>query len=898
MRYLGILALAAGASLAAASGPFDDILGRTDGHGPVILTSSGEVCVRFTGGDSVGPMVLLDSVVGVITAEGVQSYIEGARGDSAWLVAWHDNRRRSKNDIFAARLNSSGRVLDSTNIVISGRTTEESYPAVGFDGTNWLVVWSDLRSGIADIYGARVAQDGRVLDTAGFLISGALYTQTLPAVDFNGTNYLAVWTDYRTSTYKTYCARVTPTAQVLDPAGILLSGGGCLYPAVASNGSDWLATWHDEPAALIMAGRVGPDGAVRDPGGFVVGSGDNDRFFPDAACDGANYFVVWQDRRQGTSVDYWSVYGARIASDGTVLDPTGEPITNNDSKYEGIPQVWFNDTAYFVTWKDDGYGNLTGSRVTRDFTVLDPTGISLGRMPQWFADIDGDGTNWLVMSTGNRESGGMGGGEDACATRVTPAGAVLDPYPNIQLALSAHWQHRPAAAFDGERWLAVWMEQKALGENDIRGTLLDAQGLPIGDAFTICGAAGYASLPTVCAGDSGWLVAWQDYRAGQLDKLYAARVTRSGTVLDPNGFGVATNSDVNRYPAIAFDGTNWMVVFWTWIGRNYHIYGARITQSGTVLDPNGFDVVQAVYGIGWNNHVSLGLAFDGTNYLMIWPDYRNGEYDIYGSRITPAGGVLEPEGFTICRTGSDQDYVRSAYGGGRHLAVWHDTRGGHDVYATLIDPLGVSLDTIGFLVSRVSLGALDPQVTFAGANFVVAWTDTTNGDRDVMLCRVSPAGNVVDPNGIPAAATKQTEEYPAVAGGGPADQALVLMHSYAPAPWQCSRIWAGMYSELTGLTEGLRPAPAAGALRISPNPLVAGFATVELAEGRDRIVRQSGLCPEVSVCDASGRSVLAHRLAPDARRQKLDLRRLSAGVYLLRLDAGRYSTRQKLVIQR
>jgi len=81
-------------------------------------------------------------------------------------------------------------------------------------------------------------------------------------------------------------------------------------------------------------------------------------------------------------------------------------------------------------------------------------------------------------------------------------------------------------------------------------------------------------------------------------------------------------------------------------------------------------------------------------------------------------------------------------------------------------------------------------------------------------------------------------------------------------------------------------------LTVAPNPLRTGFVTFSYG------LPCAGT-PGIRVYDVTGRAVVS-QTAVTGRTGALglDLRRLSAGVYLVKLDADGYSTQQKLVILR
>ncbi|MGQ9708160.1 MAG: hypothetical protein ACUVUR_04725, partial [bacterium] len=323
--------------------------------GAVLLVSTAVAQFEFGGQVDEGEFLIDKAIFPVPAPDNQEEPAVGFDGVN-YLVVWTDWRRGGSAEICGARVTPEGVVLDDVGFFISTAAGTQSEPAVAFDGVNYLVVWSDNRSGGADIYGARVSPSGMVLDTSGIVISAAENNQSSPALAFDGMNFLVVWEDGRSSSSDIYGARVSPSGVVLDTSGIGISTAANYqgYPAIAFDGTNYLVAWHDTRRgswADIYGARVTPVGAVLDPSGISIAAAANSQQIPMVAFDGTNYLVVWSDDRRG----YFDIYGARVNKSGTVLDPSGIVISGA-TNVQWRPDLAFDGTNYLVFWQDNRSG--------------------------------------------------------------------------------------------------------------------------------------------------------------------------------------------------------------------------------------------------------------------------------------------------------------------------------------------------------------------------------------------------------------------------------------------------------------------------------------------------------------------------------------------------------------
>ena len=838
---------------------------------------------------------LIDTSIVYTRTSGYQSTSTVSFDGTNYLVIWQDGRNGMGYDLYGARVTPDGTVLDLNGIPISTAAHHQLYPSATFGESNYLVVWEDYRNHdtIPDIYGARVNQQGIVLDSSGFPISTANGKQCQPDVAFDGTDYLVVWRDERSGRSNIYGTRLNQAGIVLDPNGIVISAvaRGSSNPSVAFDGLNYLVVWDDDRTlfnSYIYGTRVSQQGTVLDSSAIPISTVSYARK-ASVAFDGSNYLVVWEDWRG----EHSDIYGARVNQEGNVLEPTGIPICTAPL-WEWEPSIAFDRSNYLVVWTDSrngGWWNIYGSRVDTLGRVLDTTGIAIrtGTSDSYIPDVASDGINYLVVWKAwprNQTSSTYG-------ARVTHEGTVLDSGILISKAANSQWN--PSIASDGSNYLVVWEEQRD-SSFDIYGSLVDQNGMIQGQSgFPISIATNEQRHPSVAFDGNNYLVVWQDKRSGYY-KIYGARVTPSGQVLDQDGilFYPVPNIDPTNQiaPSVAFDGDNYLVV-WGDVRKNQasHIYGTRVTPSGTVLDISGFPISTAP-----SLQRSPSVVFDGTNYLVVWQDERNGNYDdIYGARVSPGGQVLDSSGISISTAENYQESPSIAFDGINYLVAWQDYRNGSlnpDIYGARVSQAGAVLDSNGFAISTAINYQQQPSVTFDGTDYIVVWEDHRSGlDWDIYGARVSQLGAVIDT--FPVSAHYKDQINPSLAHGG-GNQILLTYSGWVDSinshPVDTMRIWGKFYPFIgIGEENSKVKMQSAKLLEVYPNP-AKSFLAIRLPLTADR--------QNLKIFDVSGKlvKVMDNVTSPQSHKQevRISLKGINPGIYFLRLGKD---TKKFLVVK-
>ena len=236
---------------------------------------------------------------------------------------------------------------------------DQILPDLAFNSQYYLVAWLDRRDHPAHIYYTLVTPDGRVLNDNGIQLSGTDSSDyyTLPAVASNEDQYLVAWLGNRISGDVILGARVDGSGEIIDSMPFEFSSDTLLIGRVAvkSDGQNYLVVWSCETPGLIGSDlyfrRLSAQGEMLDTAPVLIARTEQGLSDPAVTSGSGFYFVVWSEMN-----DERDIYGCRILSDGTVLDPEGIPIcADTGSQFD--PAVASDGERFLVNWTDARTGN-------------------------------------------------------------------------------------------------------------------------------------------------------------------------------------------------------------------------------------------------------------------------------------------------------------------------------------------------------------------------------------------------------------------------------------------------------------------------------------------------------------------------------------------------------------
>lgn len=309
-------------------------------------------------------------------------------------------------------------------------------PCVSFGAGKHLVVWQSGKAGKADIYGCRVDESGKALDTQAFAVSKAFECQERPRAAWGKDSWLVVWADLRNDKdYDVYAARVTAEGKVLDPEGIAVVTGAHnqAQPDVAFNGETFLVTWR-----AFEAGKYAGRGMRVSTGGRLLDTepikiGDEKAFNMSvgelrvgaaaSGNSGGKWLAAWVSRPSSLTSpagggDGTGLFVSSIASDGKVsvvasgmsegMNQFKPPVTLASNGKDACLLSWFNSCKGGRSGPENGmpYGAM---RVDFDGKALGTTVFGSAKVEVRQPAAVWDGKGWLVLDwQASRKAPGRG----------------------------------------------------------------------------------------------------------------------------------------------------------------------------------------------------------------------------------------------------------------------------------------------------------------------------------------------------------------------------------------------------------------------------------------------------------------------------------------------------------
>ena len=371
-----------------------------------------------------------------------------------------------------------------------------------------------------------------------------------------------------------------------------------------------------------------------DGDGFVVTSAAGDQIRPALASDGTRALVMWEDTRNS---GYRDTYAQMVDPAGKLLLPSDLLVLVTNGQQNGVTAV-YDGGGFLGVWSHFVSGanirDLRGATISvQGKLVKAPIDIIAGPGRMQDADMDTDGSTHYLAWRGDPA---VSGAYTIYGARVSKAPKSMDGL-GVVLCASSRSPEQPRVAVGGGRALVVYaVKDTGKTHSDVvatmvnmsTGTVLGAQG------FALASVAGNQSAPDVAFDGKRFLVVWVDDRNGTATDLYGSFITTAGVVQPAGGMAVTKTSSTDITPRLSYGSK---------AGRYLLVHGSTppggtlgmgisgvLLDQTTVLTPGGFNISNYAGAQSYPDVTALSTGF-----FVAWEDDTTltSKDDIRGARV-------------------------------------------------------------------------------------------------------------------------------------------------------------------------------------------------------------------------------------------------------------------------
>jgi len=410
--------------------------------------------------------------------------------------------------------------------------------------------------------------------------------------------------------------------------------------------------------------------------------------------------------------------------------------------------------------------------------------------------VDGDAPRYFRTSIVAKDTDGDGvddpeeieRGSDPTDPTLTP-NAPFGPTGETRITWWDSDASFPSIAWSGSVFGVAWEDYRE-GDWEIYFTTLDGSGNKIGFEKRITFTGDHSISSDIVWTGSGFGLVWQDYREGSW-QIYMSRLSPDGDTLGPET-RVSSGAVRSLSPAITWSGSEYGIAWEDYRDGDWEIYFSTVDSSGTKtsgdtrishqpgssrfadiswsgsefgiawegqedtdtrttifftrVGADGNEISDDVKAGGSEGSHSPAIAWTGSEYGVAFEDHRDGNWEIYFSRLTATGSIIGQE-TRISKSGAWSLYPDLAWSGSEFGAAWVEGGDSVTVEFAWISPFGAPTNS-GWGPTPAPDWKMAPKVTFGDTHFGMVWEDFRDYNSEVYFASAG-SGHDTDGDGLP-----------------------------------------------------------------------------------------------------------------------------------------------------